>query len=140
MIGISAKAEYAVRAVLHLTLHAGMENPVQLSEISRLQKIPRDFLIQVMSALIKNGIVLGRRGAQGGYVLRTTPSSIFLKDVISAIDGPLSKFRCGDVSFKNCLGAHLCSFRPIWETITFELTKSLQELNFEQISQSARKT
>ncbi len=131
MIRISAKAEYAARAILHLSL-APQAKPLQLSEIAREQKVPREFLVQVMAELVRSGLVSSRRGTQGGYKLRFAPGQIHLKQVIEAVDGSIGEFSCKE-NLAQCLGPD-CIFQPIWEKLVTEVGVKLSQIDFHQLS------
>jgi len=85
---VSAKADYAVRAAAELA--AAGEGPVKAERISQAQEIPPKFLENILLDLRNGGIVLSRRGADGGYWLARPAEEISLADVIRAIDGPLA--------------------------------------------------
>ena len=64
---VTAKADYAVRAVLELaTVDDGL---VKGEQISRAQGIPLKFLENILIDLRHAGIVHAQRGAEGGYRL-----------------------------------------------------------------------
>jgi Rrf2 family protein len=89
---ISAKADYAVRAVIEL---AAAPEGASLSarEIATAQEIPQNFLENILAELRRAGIVESRRGAAGGYLLARPPEDISLADVIRAVEGPLANVR-----------------------------------------------
>lgn len=89
---ISAKADYAVRAVLEL---AAADDGVTLpaEAIARAQAIPRKFLEAILTGLRDAGIVVGQRGVKGGYRLDRPADAITVADVIRAVDGPLVSVR-----------------------------------------------
>jgi len=86
---ISAKGEYAILAMLALSLHSG-KNPLQVKSIAKKKAIPPRFLEQVMSALKKKGLVESVRGPHGGYRLTRRPEQIYFGEVIQAVEGPIS--------------------------------------------------
>jgi Rrf2 family protein len=86
---ISAKTDYAVRAVVELAA-ASDEHPVKSERIATAQDIPLRFLENILVQLRQAGIVNSRRGADGGYRLAQAPEEITIADVIRAIDGPLA--------------------------------------------------
>jgi hypothetical protein len=65
---ISAKGEYAIRALLDLAVHHG-EGLVPIQEVARRQGIPQRYLEQVLLLLKRAGILESRRGSAGGYQL-----------------------------------------------------------------------
>lgn len=91
---VSAKADYALRAVTELARAAvAEEGPVKGERISASQDIPRKFLENILLDLKHSGIVRTQRGASGGYWLALPPEEITLARVIRAVEGPLANVR-----------------------------------------------
>ncbi|NHC45064.1 RrF2 family transcriptional regulator [Motilibacter aurantiacus] len=88
---ISAKADYAVRALLALA-DSG-EDPVPVEALARNQSLPRKFLEAILRDLRRAGIVRSHRGSEGGYVLSRPAEEIMLGAVLRAVDGPLAEVR-----------------------------------------------
>ncbi len=88
---ISAKVDYAVRALL--TLAAAGGGPLAGSAIAKSQGLPAKFLEGILAELRRAGIVSSQRGAEGGYRLARPASAITIADVMRAIDGPLAEVR-----------------------------------------------
>ncbi len=72
---ISAKGEYAIRALLDLAVHHG-EGLVPIQEVARRQSIPQRYLEQVLLLLKRAGILESKRGSAGGYQLVRPPAGI----------------------------------------------------------------
>ena len=88
---VTAKADYAVRAVLELaTADNGL---VKGERISRTQGIPLKFLENILIDLRHAGIVHAQRGAEGGYRLAKPPEDVTIGEVIRAVEGPLASVR-----------------------------------------------
>jgi len=83
---ISAKGEYAIRAVLDLALHRekGL-TPIQ--EIAGRQGIPQRYLEQVLLVLKRAGLLTAKRGSTGGYHLTRPAEDITVGDVLRAVEG-----------------------------------------------------
>lgn len=89
---VSAKADYAVRALVELA--AGEEGtPIKGEVIATAQEIPLPFLENILSELRHNGLVQSRRGAEGGYWLSRLPREVSIADVIRSVEGPLASVR-----------------------------------------------
>ncbi len=88
---VSAKADYAVRAAVELA--AAGEGPLKGDRIAEAQEIPSNFLENILSDLRNAGIVMSRRGADGGYWLARPADQVSIADVIRAVDGPLANVR-----------------------------------------------
>jgi Rrf2 family protein len=89
-VHISAKADYAVRAVLALaTLTAG--RPMKGQDLARAEGISFKFLENILLELRRAGIVASQRGADGGYWLARPAGEVSVAEVIRAVDGPLAE-------------------------------------------------
>src|SRR5471030_1167870 len=89
MIRLSKKMLFAVEAVLDIAYNATAA-PVQSSEITKRQGIPRRYLEQVLQQLVRSGILAGTRGPRGGYRLARERRRITLGEivrVVRALDG-----------------------------------------------------
>lgn len=88
---VSAKADYAVRALLELA--AAEEPPLKRDEIAASQSIPVKFLESIMAELKHGGIVSSQRGADGGYWLARPAEEITVAEVMRVVEGPLASVR-----------------------------------------------
>jgi len=84
---ISAKADYAIRALVELAADTG--RPLSCEAIAASQDIPYRFLKSVLSDLRHVGLVRSQRGCEGGYWLGRDPAAITLADAVVAVDGSL---------------------------------------------------
>src|SRR2546427_2794376 len=83
---ISAKGEYAIKAVLDLSLRSG-DGLVPIQDIAVRQAIPQRYLEHVLLALKRAGLLGSKRGASGGYHLTRPPEEISVGDVLRAVEG-----------------------------------------------------
>ena len=86
-MNISKKAEYAIRAIVRIARHK-KNQPLQISEISKLESIPVKFLEQILLILKNNGILISKRGANGGYLLAKSSDKISIGMILDIVDGP----------------------------------------------------
>jgi len=86
---LSAKADYAVRAVLVLATHEG-EGSLKGELVARAQDLPLKFVENILGELKHAGIVASQRGPEGGYRLAVPASQISLAEVIRIVDGPIA--------------------------------------------------
>ena len=89
---VSAKADYAVRAMIELAASEAGE-PVKGERVAQAQSIPVRFLENILSDLRQAGLVRSQRGAEGGYWLARPAAEITVADVIRAVEGPLANVR-----------------------------------------------
>ncbi|WP_029151069.1 RrF2 family transcriptional regulator [Microbacterium indicum] len=85
---ISARADYAVRAIAELAKHEG-DGPETAEEIARQQDIPHRFLEGILTDLRRSGLIASTRGARGGHQLARPGDAITVADIIRAVEGPL---------------------------------------------------
>jgi Rrf2 family protein len=90
-VHISAKSDYAIRALL--TLAAREPALVKAEVIAREQLLPRKFVEAILADLRRGGLVRTQRGADGGYALARASEEITLGQVLRAVDGPLAEVR-----------------------------------------------
>ncbi len=84
---ISAKGEYAIKAMVDLALHAGHDlQPIQ--GIATRQAIPQRYLEQVLLQLKRTGFLYARRGSAGGYRLSRPADQITVGALLRAVEGP----------------------------------------------------
>ena len=83
---ISTKGRYGIRALIDLVINSECGS-VTLKAISERQEISERYLEQIFSLLRKSGLIIGRKGAQGGYTLSKTPNEITVGEVLRALEG-----------------------------------------------------
>ena len=88
---LSAKGEYAIKAMLDLAMHqTGGLVPIQ--EIATRQSIPQRYLEQVLLSLKRAGLLISKRGSSGGYHLTRRPEDITVGEVLRAVEGSSASF------------------------------------------------
>jgi Rrf2 family protein len=91
-VRISAKADYAVRAVIELAA-APAGASLSAREIAAAQDIPQNFLENILAELRRAGMVHTHRGPGGGSSLARSADAITVGAILLAIDGPLAAVR-----------------------------------------------
>ncbi len=91
---VSAKADYAVRAMVELAgAGASEDRPAKGEVLAVAQSIPLRFLENILGELRVHGLVHSKRGSDGGYWLSRDPDDITLAEIIRAVEGPLATVR-----------------------------------------------
>jgi Rrf2 family protein len=88
---ISAKGEYAIKAMLDLAMHRA-RTLVPIQEIAGRQGIPQRYLEQVLLALKRGGLLTSKRGSTGGYHLTKASEDITIGAILRAVDGGSAPF------------------------------------------------
>ena len=123
---ISARCDYACRALLELSLHWPEKTPLRIEQISKRQEIPKRYLVQILLQLKRLGWVSSIRGKQGGYLLAVSPGDIELGEVIRRVGGPL-------VSVAESTIKEGSVFTGIWKEVEGVMAKVLDSISFEEI-------
>ncbi len=132
---MSAKAEYAVRAMSHLaSLPAG--DLATTHEIARSQGIPAQFLVDILSDLRADRLVRSQRGRDGGYQLARPAEQISIADVLRCIDGPLASVRdigLGDLPYSGPTAA----LTDVWRALRASMRSVLEETTLADVASGA---
>ncbi|QIS08174.1 RrF2 family transcriptional regulator [Nocardia arthritidis] len=150
---ITAKVDYAVRTLLEIartprlraasvpvvdSLHSCPSPATTLTTkadaISSAQQIPPKVLETVLSELRRAGLVVSRRGPDGGYWLAKPPKEISVADVIRAIEGPLASVRGQrpeDVSYPGIAEP----LQKVWIALRVNIRAVLENVSIEDIAE-----
>ena len=126
---ISTRGRYAARAVMYMAKH-GADAPIPLSEISREQYLSVKYLERIMSDLIKAGLVKGRKGKGGGFMLARKPSDITLSDILGATENAMLQMEC-TYGGKDCRLIDRCYMKKVWKDFGEYVRKYLEEITVE---------
>jgi len=129
---ISARCDYACRALLELSLHWPNKEPVQIHTISQKQDIPVRYLVHILIQLKQMGLVDSLRGKEGGYVLVKPPNIISLGEIMRKIQGPLLSLAKSSKNSKSI-------FPAIWQDLEVAMAKVLDKLTFEDVCNKLKK-
>lgn len=112
---ITTWAEYGLICALHLARRVD-DGPVSGREIAALEKLPADYVEQILLRLRRADIVQSTRGARGGYTLARPPAEVSVRDVIQASELETFDLHCVShpIDDDRCSSSHECSIRPVW--------------------------
>ena len=131
---ISAKCDYACKALLELSLRYGEKELTQIQTIAKNQNIPEKYLVQILIQLKRTGLVDSVRGKEGGYYLKKPPNKITLGDVIREIDGDLlSTGGLSGNSRREYEGKSKSILGSIWLEVKDSISDTVDNITFEDI-------
>ena len=129
---MSAKAEYAVRAMVQLaTVDEG--TLVKTDDLATAQGIPPQFLVDILSALRTDRLVRSHRGRDGGYTLARAAAEISIADVLRCIDGPLASVRdigLGDLPYSGPTAA----LTDVWRALRASMRSVLEQTTLADVA------
>lgn len=120
---VSAKADYAVRAVAELA--ASPDGPVKGERLADSQDIPLQFLEHILLDLKHSGIVRARRGAKGGYWLAKPAEEVSIADVIRAVEGPIANVQSAPPESITYIGSAK-ELQNVWIAVRASLREVLE--------------
>ena len=85
---LSRTACYAIRAVTYIA-HQGDENPIVGHEAAKELQLSGSFLLRILVAMSRAGLLRSIKGPNGGYRLAKAANEITLLDILEAVDGPI---------------------------------------------------
>jgi Rrf2 family protein len=120
---ISTRSRYGFRALAQLARNQS-SGPVSLSAIAEDELIPIRYLEQIFGKLRSAGLVAGRRGPGGGYMLCRSADEITLLEVVEILEKNFLPVDCLDDSgecaarvdpeTRICSLQETCVTRPLW--------------------------
>jgi Rrf2 family transcriptional regulator, iron-sulfur cluster assembly transcription factor len=131
MMGLTRKAEYAIRGMLYLARQD--EGRISmLGAIAAAVDAPRPFLAKILQSLANKGLIKSARGAGGGFALARPAAQISLCDIVEAVEGPVMPNQClmgPDV----CSLQSTCPVHPVWRRIQSVTRGILEEVTLQTL-------
>lgn len=84
---ISTKGLYGTLAIFDLAIHS-TSGYIHKADIAERQRIPEQYLAQLLSALRRAGYIKSVRGPAGGHMLAKQPGEITVSEIVELLDGP----------------------------------------------------
>ncbi len=131
---ISYKGDYALKAILELSLKFDHSEAVSINEIAASGDMPEKFLEQILLSLKNGGFVKSKRGVRGGFYLARSPKDITVGDVIRFIEGPTAPISCVEEGYKGCKDLKNCIFRGVWKEVSQAISLVIDTLTFEELA------
>ena len=124
---ITTWAEYGVICALNLA-RRNEKGPVTGREIASQERLPADYVEQILLRLRRAGVITSTRGAHGGYMLSRPPEEISIRSVIHASELETFDLHClsHPVEEDRCAASHNCSIRPVWVLLQTKIDDVLE--------------
>lgn len=125
---ISVQVDYACRVMAELARLHGTGELAQIEHLARIEAVPPTFLAQLLLKLRNAGLIVSRRGNQGGYTLARRPETISVHDVVVAIEG-----HCVQLS-GNTEGRSGRRMKDVWLDIAQRVETRLKEQTLDRLA------
>jgi Rrf2 family protein len=133
---VTTWTEYSLIISIHLARRgrAGV-GPVAARELADVERLPADYVEQIMLKLRRADIVRSTRGARGGYTLARAPELITVRDVIAASEHSTFEVHCTShpVEEERCSSSHNCSIRPVWMLLQQRIDDVLESVRLSDL-------
>jgi len=131
---LTTKTTYGLRAVAMLAADKN-RRPVAVSDISKKEGIPEQYLVQLLHHLKKEGIVKSIRGPQGGYVLAKKPEELSVYDIVKVLEGNVSVVSCLSKDKEGkCNRVDHCSTHDLWSRLNESIESALKGFSIRDLS------
>lgn len=112
---------------------ARKEDYVHIQAVSDEEHIPHKFLQGILVELKNHGLLLSRKGKDGGYKLNRAATEITFGEVIRILDGPIAPIRCASERFyercEECEDEDACSIRTVMKAVRDRTANILDNQN-----------
>ena len=117
-IGLSHKMNFSKTTAYALQilefLARNEKQQFSAADLHRRLHIPRQYLRQLLTSLSKSGFIQSTRGRHGGFALSRESGSIFIADIIDAVEGMDVFSRC-IIGLKECPFDGACAMHDAWQ-------------------------
>lgn len=129
---LTAKTYYALVASVDLARHYGGA-PLRAASIADKHGIPARFLELILGELVSAGVVGSKRGADGGFYLKSDPGEATVFDIVSTIEGRITIFDCEKISETG-----QCMFTEYMGGLRVAIEDYFKNTTLKELSDSAR--
>ncbi|HET9150594.1 MAG TPA: Rrf2 family transcriptional regulator [Gemmatimonadales bacterium] len=129
---VTTWTEYSLIIVLHLARRGeDGAGTVAARELAETERLPGDYVEQILLRLRRAGLVESVRGARGGYRLARPAHAISVRDVMTASEHQTFEVNCAThpVDADRCGSGTSCSIRPVWQALQRRIDDLLESIS-----------
>lgn len=108
-------------------------------DIAGVTGIPEPTVAKVLKTAARANLVIGQRGAGGGYRLTRTADAISITEIIEAFEGPIALTACVDGGDGNCSVEAFCAMRQNWDTVNQAIRNALTKVTLRDMTSGKSK-
>lgn len=129
---LSTKGRYALEALVILSLKNQDDKNVSLTEISAETSLSQRYLDQLFRELKSSGIVISKKGKNGGYQLNKPVEEITVGDILRSVEGSLAPVKC--IDGKPCDRVDSCITKCLWTDIYDEINSVVDTITLKSLA------
>lgn len=132
---VTTWAEYGLIVAAYLARRRS-NTPIPARELAGQERLPADYVEQILLKLRRAGIVRSARGARGGYTLARPPETVSVRDVIEAAEHRTFQVNCDShqVHAGRCAPDADCSIRPVWRALQLRIDQLLDSVSLADLA------
>lgn len=130
---VSTKGRYALRVMVDLAEHQAAGR-IPLKEIADRQGISEKYLENILSILVRNGLLSGMRGKGGGYRLTRSPEQYTAGEILRLTEGSLAPVACLDGGCRGCDRVADCPTISMWTKLDKLINDYLDSVTIEDLT------
>ena len=124
---LTTKSRYATRMLLDIAMNEE-DGLVSIKDIAMRQEMSLKYLEKLMRDLKKEGYLISKLGAHGGYRLARLPSEILLGELVHALEKNEPCYGCEEIH-ATCPRSDVCLTRTMWEEASKAMYDKLNEFS-----------
>ncbi len=113
---VSTKGRYALRVMIDLAEHRS-DGRTPLRKIAARRGISEKYLENILTTLVRHGLLSGLRGKGGGYCLTREPEDFTIGEVLRLTEGSLCPVACLEHGHDGCARAEHCRTIRVWREL-----------------------
>ena len=102
-------------------------------QVAKETGVPYKMTCKILNILAKQGLLTSQRGLSGGYRLSREPETITLRDIVSALEGPIALTECSKEEDCACELEERCETRNYWKVINQAFRDSLSRITLSSL-------
>lgn len=124
---LSVKVDYACRVLAQLARTYGSDELAHIEDLAKAEAVPANYLVQILSELRNGGLILSKRGKQGGYALARDPKTVTLFDILRLIEGDVLDLNASGEGFSGKM------VDVVWQGVRATLEEKCRECTLDQM-------
>ncbi len=130
---LSKSCEYAIRAVLYLSINSTEDNKISIKTIAAELKIPASFLSKILQKLVKYKLIFSSKGNTGGFYVDEQINRQPIIAIVEIIDG-LKSFQKCSMGLKQCSHKKPCALHNSFQKSRNEMLNTLKKTSIMEMS------
>ena len=132
---ISTRGRYALRVMIDLAEHQE-DGYTPMKDVAKRQSVSLGYMEKILPVLVKNGIVEGLQGKNGGYRLIRKPEEYTLGEILRLTEGSLAPVACLECGATPCDKATDCRTLPVWTELDRRINEYLDSVTVSDLLKS----